>query len=164
MADEHRRWVMPPRTGTFRDIDLEYLDPHDPDERRILIEAEHPEYADVLDADEEVLVDGQPMNPSLHVRMHEIVTNQIWDLDPPETWATAQRLTDLGYDRHEVIHMLGGAVTTQLWRAMHEQEPFGLPGFLADLDALPDSWEEQRLQAQPKRRARRPPPWIGGNR
>lgn len=164
MADEHRGWVVPPRAGTFRDIDLGYLDPNDPDERRILIEADHPEYADALEADDEVLVDGQPMNPSLHVSMHEIVTNQIWDLDPPETWATAQRLTDLGYDRHEVIHMLGGAVTSQLWRALHEQEPFALAGFLADLDALPDSWEQQRSEAQPRRRTRRPSPWIGGSR
>jgi hypothetical protein len=128
VSDEHRRWVIPPRTGTFRDIDLEYLDPNDPDERRILIEAEHPEYADALEADDEVLVDGQPMNPSLHVSMHEIVTNQIWDLDPPETWATAQRLTDLGYDRHEVIHMLGGAVTTQLWRACMSRSRSTWPG------------------------------------
>lgn len=164
MTDEHRRWVMLARTGTFRNIDLQYLDPDDPDERRILIQAEHPEYADALDADEEVLLDGQPMNPSLHISMHEIVTNQIWDLDPPETWVTARRLTALGYDRHEVIHMLGGAVTTQLWRAMHEQEPFDLPEFLADLDSLPDSWEERRLQAEPRRRTRRRSLWHGSNR
>lgn len=145
MTDEQRRrWVVPPRTGTFRGLQLEYLEPDDPDERRILIEAEHPEYADALEADEEVLVDGQPMNPTLHISMHEIVSNQIWDLDPPETWATAQRLTGLGYDRHEILHMLGRAVTTQVWRAMHDGQPFDLEGFVADLDALPESWEAER--------------------
>lgn len=165
MTDDHQRWVAHAATGMFRGIDLAHLDPGDPDERRILIEAEHPEYADALAADEEVLVDGQPMNPRLHVTMHEVVANQIWDLDPPDTWATAQRLTRLGYDRHEVLHMLGGAVTTQLWQALHEQQPFDLERFLADLEALPESWEAERPRApsRPRRRSGRGPR-SGGSR
>jgi hypothetical protein len=141
--EERRRWVVPPRTGTLRGLQLEYLDPGDPDERRILIEAEHPEYADALEADEDVLIDGEPVSPRLHIGMHEVVTNQIWDLDPPETWATAQRLVGLGYDRHEILHMLSGAVATQLWQTMHHNRAFDREAFVADLDALPASWEQQ---------------------
>lgn len=66
-------------------------------------------------SDDEVLVDGQPMNPRLHI-------------------------------------------------SMHEREPFDLAGFLADLDALQSSWEQQRTEAQRRRRTHRPPAWIGGDR
>lgn len=145
-TDRHE-WVLPARTGEHAGLQLEYLDRDDPDERRILIEVEHPELARALQAGTDAVVDGQTVNPELHLQMHELVTNQIWELDPPETWETAQRLTGLGYERHEVVHMLGRAVTTQLWRALQEQQPFDLETFRADLLALPDSWEEERSAA-----------------
>jgi hypothetical protein len=37
---------------------------------------------------------------------------------PPEVWATAQRLRKLGYDRHEVLHMFGGAMSGDVWEAL----------------------------------------------
>jgi hypothetical protein len=30
--------------------------------------------------------DREPMNPRLHIAMHQIVPNQILEDDPPETW------------------------------------------------------------------------------
>lgn len=146
MDDQQRqRWVLPPRTGAFRGVQLDHLDPGDPDERQVLIEAEHPEYADALEAGEEVVVDGEPTNPALHLTLHAIVATQVIELQPPESWDTAQRLTRLGYERHEVVHMLGGAVATQLWRATHDRQPFDLDAFVADLAALPETWEQQRM-------------------
>ena len=69
------------------------LDPADPDERALLIRAAHPE----LDTDAEtVIVDGREVNPRLHLRIHEIVAAQLADDDPPEVWATAQRLSRRG--------------------------------------------------------------------
>jgi hypothetical protein len=84
------------------------LDPNDADDRALLIAAAHPE----LDTDAETAVaEGHEMNPRLHLTIHEIVASQIVDDDPPEVWSTAQRLRELGYGRHEVLHMLGAAMT-----------------------------------------------------
>jgi hypothetical protein len=66
-------------------IDLALLDPADPDERRLLIEAEHPTLRQALDDDlDEVVLDGQLMNPRLHIALHEIVAERLWADDPPE--------------------------------------------------------------------------------
>src|SRR5437868_12476433 len=90
------------------DEETRWLDPTDPDERALLIRAAHPE----LDpAAETVQVDDGEINPRLHLTIHEIVANQIIDETPPEVWATAQRLRRLGYGRHEILHMLGAAMT-----------------------------------------------------
>ncbi|MGI8446276.1 MAG: hypothetical protein ACR2MP_03625, partial [Streptosporangiaceae bacterium] len=62
------------------------LDPGDEDERRFLLEAQHPEFADALRSEEDVMVDGEPGNPRPHVAMHQVVANQLPADDPPETW------------------------------------------------------------------------------
>ena len=109
------------------------LDPADEDDRSLLLAAAHPE----LDSGEEI-------NPRLHMVMHEIVAKQLADLDPPEVWATAQRLRRLGYRRHEILHMLGAAMTGEIWHALHDQREYDRDAHLAALAALPESWERQR--------------------
>jgi uncharacterized protein DUF1841 len=117
------------------------LDPNDADDRALLIAAAHPE----LDTEAETaLVDGQEINPRLHLTIHEIVASQIVDDDPPEVWATAQRLRKLGYGRHEVLHMLGAAMTPQLWDALHNEREYDLEAHRAALAALPEAWERAR--------------------
>ncbi|MGZ6576401.1 MAG: hypothetical protein ACXVHJ_36125, partial [Solirubrobacteraceae bacterium] len=56
-----------------------------------------------------------PMNPRLHLKLHEIVATQLWDDSPPEVWGTAVRLLDAGYERHEILHMLGRVVSDHVW-------------------------------------------------
>jgi hypothetical protein len=144
-AAERRRFAVPPATGRLDDIDLSYLDPDDPDERHLLIVAEHPELQEAIDSDHpEIVIDGHTVNANLHITMHELIANQLWDDDPPETWQTAQRLTELGYERHEVLHMLGAVVAGETWHMLREQKPFNRERFVAELDALPDSWEAMR--------------------
>jgi hypothetical protein len=94
------------------------------------------------------------MNPRLHLTVHEIVAAQLADEDPPEVWATAQRLRRLGYGRHEILHMLGAAMSPQLWSALHEQREYDLAAHRAALAALPDSWERERQggRAEPSAR------------
>jgi hypothetical protein len=129
------------------DDDTKELDPADPDERALLIRAAHPE----LDTDAETaLVDGREMNPRLHLTIHEIVASQLADEQPPEVWATAQRLRRLGYGRHEILHMLGAAMTTQLWATLHDQREYDPDAHRAALAALPESWERER-RADPRR-------------
>jgi hypothetical protein len=121
--------------------DTELLDLADPDERALRIRAAHPELDTELEA---VVVDGREINPRLHLTIHEIVAAQLADDDPPEVWATAQRLRRLGYGRHEILHMLGAAMTPQLWAALHDQRAYDLEQHRAALAALPDSWERER--------------------
>jgi len=139
---ERRQFVCPSASGRYQGIELEYLDPADPDERRILLEAEHPELHRALQrrGDDEVAVEGQPINPRLHIAMHEIVANQLWDDDPSEAWETAQRLTALGYERHEVLHMLCSVVAREVWSVLGAGVPSDPARYVAALGELPDSY------------------------
>ena len=118
-----RAFACPPIHGRVRGIDAADLDPADPDERRLLIEAEHPEMLAAIKAGRTIKVGpgGTPVNPKLHVAMHEIVANQLWDGEPPETWGAAQRLLAQGCSRHEVLHMLAEVASGLVWKALHEQ-------------------------------------------
>ncbi|MFI0448527.1 hypothetical protein [Actinomadura sp. 6N118] len=75
-------------SGRHGSIDLSTLDPSDPDDRRIMLEFEHP------GADAE------------HLDSHERLTERLWNGDPPQLWETAQALLDVGYERHEILHKL----------------------------------------------------------
>lgn len=144
---ERRAWLFPPARGRFRGLDLSLLDPADEDERGTLIEAEHPELARAIDQGHgEIVVDGQPMNPRLHLVIHQVVANQLWADDPPQAWQTAERLIRLGYDRHEILHMIGSVVAEDVWNTMRggatDPERYG-----TGLAALPESWERMRAGA-----------------
>jgi Domain of unknown function (DUF1841) len=142
MTDERERrlaFAIPPIADP--DEDTQHLDPADADERALLIRAAHPE----LDTEAEtVVVDGREMNPRLHLTIHEIVATQLADDEPPEVWATAQRLRKLGYGRHEILHMLGAAMTPQLWAGLHDRRGYDPDEHRAALNALPESWERER--------------------
>jgi hypothetical protein len=157
-AFERRSWAIPPTSGIVDDIDLALLDPSDRDERRLLIEAEHRVLRRALqDGLEEIVLDGQVVNPSLHIALHEIVAERLWTDHPPDIWSTAQRLSGLGYDRHEVLHMLMSVLSGELFGAM--QTPGSTPQDPAQsraaLAALPGSWEAQREVRPPNRAERR---------
>lgn len=153
---------MPPRRGWFAGLDLQYLNPGDPDDRHVLILAEHPELHEVIEAGlDEIDVGGQPMNPRLHITIHEVVADQLWDGAPPDTWETAKRLTDLSYERHEIFHMIGSGVSSEIWHGMVKSEHYDHERFVAALAALPESWEEQRPPAPPPPKYR---PLDTGNR
>lgn len=138
-------FACPPGQGLFGEFELELLDPADPDERRFLILADHPELAEAIeDEHEEIMVGGESINPRLHITIHEIVASQLWADDPPEVWQTARRLLDAGYERHEILHMIGSALTSEIWTLLHEQKPADTSRYLRALEALPASWEALR--------------------
>jgi hypothetical protein len=137
-------FVCPPGRGQWDDIDLALLDPADEDDRRVLLEAEHPELRQALEDDvREIHAGGIAMSPRMHIAMHEIVANQLWADDPPEVWRTARRLTSAGYERHEVLHMLGSVVSAEVWRVM-SGDAHDIELVRAGLAALPESWEVLR--------------------
>lgn len=141
-SDRERRLAFAiPQPPDQDGAETELLDTTTPDERALLVRAAHPELDPEL---ETAVVDGREMNPRLHLTIHEIVAAQLVDDAPPEVWATAQRLRRLGYGRHEILHMLGAAMTPQLWAALHDQRDYDLDEHRAALAALPESWERAR--------------------
>ena len=47
-----------------------------------------------------------------HVDEHVALADRLWRGDPPELWEAAQRLLDLGEDRHDVLHTLIETIET----------------------------------------------------
>ncbi|MGI8414493.1 MAG: DUF1841 family protein [Solirubrobacteraceae bacterium] len=145
IRDDDARLEFVAEPATLAVLDLTVADLADPDVRSLVIRHEHPELDRALrDVRREVEVDGEPINPRLHLAMHEIVATQLWDDDPPEVWATAARLLKSGYDRHEILHMLAAPVAQQVWGTLHEERPYDRDRHVAALEALPGSWEQER--------------------
>ncbi len=140
VAGEPNTWVMPAGHGTFGGLDLELLDPADDDQLMLLIEAQHPEYADALRTGDEVVGDGEPINPRLHIALHQVVANQLLADDPPETWPTVQRLARLGYDWHNIMHMIATVISDDIHTAMTEQRLVDAADHARRLQELPADW------------------------
>jgi hypothetical protein len=137
-----------------QDWEPNLLDPDDPDERGILIRLAHPNLDEAIEAGlEEVVIGGEPMNPRPHLAIHEVVATQVIDDDPPEAFATLQRLMRLGRDPHEALHMLGYAVSAQLWAATHEGRPYDRDEHIRALDSLPGSWDDLAVSSAGPRHA-----------
>lgn len=151
---EHRRFLAD--ADVLAELGLDLAELADPDVRGYALRMEHPEIDQALrDGRDEVELDGQRVNPRLHLAMHEVVANQLWNDDPPEVWETAQRLLARGYERHEILHMLASAMSAQIWSALHEQQPYDHADHVAALNALPGSWERQRVRSRALPRRRR---------
>jgi hypothetical protein len=130
----------------FADVEADYLDPSNEYDRESLIHLQHPELEEALSDPgvDEIEVAGQPMNPRLHIALHQGVAEQIVNDEPPEVWQTALRLEALGYGRHEVLHMVASVLSGEVWQVMAEQQPYDRERHLAALAALPASWEAMR--------------------
>ena len=88
-----RAFAFPVLRGSYSGTDLGTLDPADPAERRMLVAAYHDEAGD------------HAADPG-HIDRHLALADRLWRGDPPELWDAAQRLLDLGEDRHSVLHVL----------------------------------------------------------
>jgi hypothetical protein len=131
----HRRSFVMPFFGTrIGDDDYPHLDASDPDERALLIQGEHPEYHAALADPDSTTVEG--VDPRLHLTVHEIVANQLWDDDPPEAWLAAERLLAAGEERHDILHAIGEVVARHLHGSLTGQGSFDLEAYLADLRRL----------------------------
>ncbi|MGH2445786.1 MAG: hypothetical protein ACRDGD_07085, partial [Candidatus Limnocylindria bacterium] len=125
-------FAIPAVEGTYDGIDLNMLDPLDHDDRSIMIRAEHE------DPDPALHDDG--LDPGPHLAIHEVIANQLLDNEPPEVWQTAKRLIAAGHEEHTILHMLGFAMSAQIFSALREQRPYDPAEYRRALDALPDSW------------------------
>lgn len=153
--DKRRDFALGKSTGMVEGVDVALLDPEDEDDRRLLILADHPDLQQAIAAGKrEIKRSGEVVNPELHLQMHLVVANQLWDDHPPETWDTAQRLTASGYERHEVLHMLASVVSADVFEALQGRAP-DPRGTLERLAELPASWEKRRAGLDEERHANR---------
>ena len=94
-----RLLAFPLLRGSYRGINLATLRPEIPADRRTLLAADHDDaVGQHADADYRVSAE--------HLDKHVALADRLWRGDPPELWEAAQRLLDLGEDRHEVLHLL----------------------------------------------------------
>jgi Domain of unknown function (DUF1841) len=139
-AGDRRSWAMPPGHGSYRGLELEWLDPADEDQLMLLLEAWHAQLADALSGGEEMIVDGEPFSPRLHLAMHQIVANQLLADDPPETWQTVERLAGMGYDWHDVMHMIAGVISDDVYGVLNKSREFDPADYAHRLQRLPGDW------------------------
>jgi hypothetical protein len=92
-----RAFAFPLLRGTYHGIDLAGLDPSRDSDRRSLLAADHEDQF------------GPPVTDQ-HLDRHVALADRLWRDDPPELWDAAQRLLDLGEDRHSVLHALLSAI------------------------------------------------------
>ncbi len=94
-----RVFAFPLLRGHFRSVNLATLHPSLSGDRRTLLAADH---------DDAVLqhTDSAYQVSSEHLDQHVALADRLWRGDPPELWEAAQRLLDLGQDRHDVLHLL----------------------------------------------------------
>jgi len=88
-----RAFAFPVLMGHYRGTDLGALDPARPADRRTLLAADHDDPA-------------AGRGDDAHIDRHIAVADRLWRGDPPELWEAAQRLLDLGENRHSVLHTL----------------------------------------------------------
>lgn len=132
---DRRLFTMPFYGTTIDGEDFDRLDASDPDQRSLLIKGEHPELHEAL-ADLHFDAEAAGFNPRLHLTMHEVIANQLWDDDPPEVWQAAQRLRDEGMERHDILHALAEVMLTHLHPTLVDQTPFDTEAYRRDLDDL----------------------------
>ncbi len=135
------RGPRPQGTAPTAELELDLLDPDDEDELTLLLEAEHPEMADAIERHEEMVnASGDTVNPTLHVLLHVVVAKQLLGDDPPEVWQAVQRLAGIGYDWHNVMHMISELVSDDLWLARTEGRTFDREDYARRLAELPRDW------------------------
>lgn len=134
-AVDRRVFAIPFYGTTIRGEDFPTLNPADPAQRALLIEGEHTEFHEALtDPSWEGEVDG--VNPRLHLALHEIIVNQLWDDNPPQTWQAARRLRGRGKERHDILHELMGVAIEHMHPVLARHTPFDLDAYQRALNGL----------------------------
>ena len=57
--------------------------------------------------------------------------------DAPQAWQTVQRLAGLGYDWHNIMHMIAAVVSDDLHQAMRKHRQFDPGNYARLLNELP---------------------------
>ncbi len=129
-----------------------HLDPLDTDDLAELIRLAHPELAVAVDAGEEVVViDGETVNPRVHLLMHQVVAERLLYDDPPEDWLAFNELLEDGADSHDAQHAIGRRFVEELMAAVGPPAPAPRPRATADRRTR----DRRKAQRAARRRNRR---------
>jgi hypothetical protein len=124
-AAERRQFAMPYREAVIDGERYTDLDPEDPDDLKLLVIGEHPEYQHVLgDSTSEELVDG--VNPRLHIALLTVVITRLWTGQPASAWRTAKKMLAAGAERQEILEALAVPVAEEIHAALSPE--LGLVG------------------------------------
>ena len=127
---ERRRFAVPSLNTVIGDEELTDLDPGDPEQRRLLVIGEHPEYHESLADDS---FDGEPR---LHLALKTTLVDQLWDDSPEEVWPAALRLAERGLSRDEVLGELVAVLEGQLEETGEDRLDYDLDGYREALDRV----------------------------
>ena len=78
-------------------------------------------------------------NPRIKAAIIEVVNNQLESHDPPETYATLDRLVADGYSIIEAKELIGNVVVAEVFEVMNEGKPFDPQRYVAALNRLPET-------------------------
>lgn len=68
----------------------------------------------------------------------EAIENQIEANDPPAAQATLNKLTLVGYEREEILHLMALVLAHEIAAMLREDRPFDRAGYEQALRALPE--------------------------
>ena len=74
----------------------------------------------------------------------EAVQNQIDAGDPPAAKATFNKLTLVGYERQDILNLMGQVLAVEVYNMMTEKRAFNLEWYESALRALPELPAELR--------------------
>lgn len=122
---ERRMFAVPSLSTEIGDEEVD-LDPTDPEQRRLLVIGEHPEYHESLAED---TFDGEEAQ---RLALKTTLVDQLWDNDPAELWQAVRRLQEADLDRDEIFDRLSDVLEGQL-RGESDALEYDAEGYLEAL-------------------------------
>ena len=77
-------------------------------------------------------------NKRLNKAIHEVVENQLRDLNPPETKETFDRLIEEGYSEEEARTLIGYVVASEIFDILKYRKPYNHERYVEALRRLPE--------------------------
>ncbi|HKN52372.1 MAG TPA: hypothetical protein VJX66_07730, partial [Amycolatopsis sp.] len=126
---ERRMFAVPSLLTEIGDEEIE-LDPSDPEQRRLSVIGEHPEYHEAL-ADETLDDEAQTL-----LVLKTALVDQLWENEPAELWEAVRRLQEDDLDRDEILDRLIGVLGGQLRESDSETLDYDEDAYREELEAL----------------------------
>jgi hypothetical protein len=77
-------------------------------------------------------------NKRLNKAIHEVVENQLRDLNPPETKETFDRLIEEGYSEEQARTLIGYVVASEIFEILKYLKPYNHKRYVGALRRLPE--------------------------
>ena len=88
--------------------------------------------------------DEKQISERLNKAIREVIDNQIYDNEPPETAECLERLVEEGFSQDEAYTLIGRVVSKELTAVFVDQRPFDQEKYVKALIDLPTPYEEPK--------------------